>query len=86
MSGPDKRATALRYTGSGAPEVVATGAGALAERIVARAKEAGVPVREDDPLAHALAALDLGQEVPQELWTAVAEVLAWAYALDAGAR
>jgi flagellar biosynthesis protein len=86
MSGHDKRATALRYTGSGAPEVVATGAGALAERIVARAREAGVPVREDDPLAHALASLDLGQEVPEELWTAVAEVLAWAYALDAEAR
>jgi flagellar biosynthesis protein len=44
-----------------------------------------VPVREDDPLAHALASLDLGDQVPEELWTAVAEVLAWAYALDADA-
>ena len=86
MSGPDKRATALRYTGTGAPEVVATGAGALAERIVARAREAGVPVREDDPLAQALAGLDLGQEVPEELWIAVAETLAWAYSLDVDAR
>jgi flagellar biosynthesis protein len=41
-----------------------------------------VPVHEDDPLARALATLDLGQEVPEELWIAVAEVLAWAYALD----
>jgi flagellar biosynthesis protein len=86
MSEPEKRATALRYSGAGAPQVVATGSGALAERIVARAREAGVPVREDDPLAHALATLDLGQEVPEELWVAVAEVLAWAYALDADAR
>jgi flagellar biosynthesis protein len=77
-----KRATALRYVGSGAPQVVATGAGALAERIVSRARAAGVPVREDDPLAQALAGLDLGREVPEELWLAVAEVLAWAYALD----
>jgi flagellar biosynthesis protein len=81
-----KRATALRYHGAGAPEVVATGSGALAERIVARAKEAGVPVRSDDALAQALAGLDLGQEVPEELWLAVAEVLAWAYALDLDAR
>ena len=86
MSGPEKRATALRYSGSGAPEVVATGAGALAERIVERAREAGVPVRADDVLARALAGLDLGAEVPEELWLAVAEVLAWAYALDADAR
>lgn len=79
---PPRRATALRYSGTGAPEVVATGAGHLAERIVARAREAGVPVHEDDPLARALASLDLGTEVPEELWVAVAEVLAWAYALD----
>jgi flagellar biosynthesis protein len=81
---PPRRATALRYTGTGggAPEVVATGSGALAERIVARAREAGVPVRTDDALAAALAGLELGQEIPETLWLAVAEVLAWAYALD----
>jgi flagellar biosynthesis protein len=80
---PPRRATALRYSGTGAPQVVATGAGQVAERIIARAREAGVPVRDDDALAQALAGLDLGQEVPEELWVAVAEVLAWAYALDA---
>ena len=88
MPDPPRRATALRYTGAGAPQVVATGQGQLAERILERARAAGVPVREDDPLAQALASLDLGHEVPEELWIAVAEVLAWAYALDAeaGAR
>jgi flagellar biosynthesis protein len=86
MSGP-KRATALRYqSGATAPEVVATGTGALADRILARAEEAGVPVREDPALAAALSGLDLGQDVPQELWIAVAEVLAWAYALDHAGR
>lgn len=83
---PPRKATALRYTGSGAPEVVATGSGQLAERILARAREHGVPVREDPALAAALAGLDLGQEVPEELWIAVAEVLAWAYALDTAGR
>jgi flagellar biosynthesis protein len=81
-----RRATALRYEQGGhAPEVVATGAGLLAERIIAAAREAGVPVRHDPALAEALAALDLGDEVPPALWKAVAETLAWAYRLDAGA-
>jgi flagellar biosynthesis protein len=81
-----RRATALRYEpGSRAPEVVATGAGLVADRILAAAREAGVPVRHDPALTEALAALDLGDEVPPALWTAVAETLAWAYRLDAGA-
>jgi flagellar biosynthesis protein len=76
---------ALRYTGTGAPQVVAAGRGELAGRILARAREAGVPVHRDPELADSLARLALGQEVPEELWTAVAEVLAWAYALSDGA-
>jgi flagellar biosynthesis protein len=84
---PDERrpaeATALRYTGDGAPQVVAAGRGAVAERILERAREAGVPVHRDPDLADALATLALGQEVPEALWTAVAEVLAWAYSLTA---
>ena len=81
-----RRATALRYEqGRRAPEVVATGAGLVAERIIAAAREAGVPVRHDPALAEALAALELGAEVPEAMWTAVAETLAWAYRLDAQA-
>lgn len=82
MPDPPKRATALRYRGDGAPEVVATGTGRIAERILERAAENGVPVRDDPALAAALGGLDLGQEIPEELWKAVAEVLAWAYSLD----
>jgi flagellar biosynthesis protein len=78
----DKRVTALRYEGTGAPRVVASGRGHVAERILAAAQEAGVPVREDPELAAALSALALGQEVPEDLWLAVAEVLAWAYELE----
>jgi flagellar biosynthesis protein len=83
---PRRRATALRYEeGRDAPEVVATGAGLIADRILAAAHDAGVPVRHDPALAEALATLDLGDKVPPALWTAVAETLAWAYRLDAGA-
>jgi flagellar biosynthesis protein len=77
-----KRATALRWTGTGAPQVVAAGRGAVAEKILEQAQAAGVPVREDPGLADALAQLALGDEVPEAMWTAVAEVLAWAYGLD----
>ena len=80
-----KSAAALRYDGGeGAPTVVASGRGAIAERILAAAREAGVPVREDELLAQALAALDAGTEVPPELYQAVAEALVWAYRLSSG--
>ena len=78
-------AAALRYTGDGAPQVVAAGKGHLAATILARAHEAGVPVHRDPELASTLAQLSLGQEVPEAMWTAVAEVLAWAYGLQGGA-
>jgi flagellar biosynthesis protein len=77
-----RRVTALRYEGGGSPKVVASGQGHVAERILAAAQAAGVPVREDPKLAEALGGLALGQEVPEELWLAVAEVLAWAYGLE----
>jgi flagellar biosynthesis protein len=79
---PEDHVAALRYTGTGAPQVVAAGRGHVAATILARAREAGVPVHEDPQLASALAMLALGDEVPEELWTAVAEVLAWAYGLS----
>lgn len=81
-----QRATALRYTeGSDAPEVVATGRGEIARKILAAAEEAGVPVRKDPALVEALSKLDVGQAIPPELYVAVAEALAWAYRLDAKA-
>ena len=82
MPEPPLRAAALRYTGTGAPQVVAAGRGHVAETILGNARAAGVPVHEDPDLADALALLALGDEVPEALWTAVARVLAWAYELD----
>jgi flagellar biosynthesis protein len=81
-----RRASALRYEGVGAPKVVASGRGLIAERIVAAARDAGVAVREDAALAEALGGLDLDREIPEDLYAAVAETLAWAYALDLRAR
>jgi flagellar biosynthesis protein len=79
---PERDVTAaLRYTGTGAPRVVAAGRGHVAAAILETAREAGVPVHEDPELADALAQLALGDEVPEELWAAVAEVLAWAYSI-----
>ena len=87
MRMPDKprRASALRYEGTGAPKVTASGQGLIADRIVEVARENGIPVREDPALAEALASLELETEIPQDLYTAVAEAIAWAYTLDAKA-
>jgi flagellar biosynthesis protein len=88
MSPPDrKRATALNYgPAQNAPKVVATGQGVIAERILEIAAAAGVPIREDEALVNALTSLELGQEIPEDLFVAVAEALAWAYRLDRAAR
>ena len=82
---PDRTA-ALRYTGTGAPRVVAAGRGHVAARILERAREAGVPVHRDPELADALASMALVDEVPEELWAAVAEALAWAYSVSDAAN
>jgi flagellar biosynthesis protein len=81
-----RQATALNYErGDDAPRVIASGSGYIAEAIIAAAQEAGIPIRSDPALAQALSALDLGVEVPEALYRAVAEALAWAYRLDAKA-
>lgn len=85
--GRARHAAALRYEQGGkAPKVVAAGRAQIAERILEAARAAGVPIREDPALAQALAQLELGAEVPAELWQAVAETLVWALRLDRRAR
>jgi flagellar biosynthesis protein FlhB len=80
---PTHLACALRYDAAGgeeaAPTLVAKGHGALAERIVAAARQHGVPVVRDVPVARALVELEIGTEIPEALYEAVAEVLhaAW---------
>ena len=80
---PTHVAVALRYEpGKSAPRVVATGAGFIADRIRKAAAEHGVPMVRDIPLARALhASCTLGDEIPEELYTAVARVLVFVAAL-----
>lgn len=75
-------AVALHYDGTLAPRVVAKGRGELAERIVAKAREHAVPLYSDPQLARILATVPLGEEIPRELYVAVAEVIAFAYWLS----
>jgi flagellar biosynthesis protein len=72
-------AVALHYSGNGAPRVVAKGGGEVADRIIETAREHNVPLQEDAALATALARLELGREIPRELYVAVAHVLAFAW-------
>ena len=88
-AGPPRRrhAAALAYEANArAPKLVASGRDRIADRILEAAREAGVPIREDPALAQALSQLELGDEVPAELWQAVAETLVWALRLDRRAR
>jgi len=79
ITNPTHLAVALKYEGArmAAPKVVAKGAGHIAERIRQVAAEHGVPIIENKPLAQSLHKLvDLGKEIPSELYQAVAEILA----------
>ena len=85
---PRRRAVALSYQRGTmtAPQVVAEGQGAVAERIIELAQAQGVAIREDPDLVALLAQLDVGQSIPPELYAVVAEVLAWVYRLRQGKR
>ena len=77
------RAIALKYDESAtAPSVVAKGRGEIAEGILALAEKHDVPVREDGDLLQLLYACDLGDEIPVDLYEAVAELLAYLYELN----
>lgn len=82
-----KQVAALGYDQGvdGAPRLVARGSGHMADRILELAAEHGVPVTEDPTLVSILGAIDVGAEVPPDLYGVIAEVLAWAYRADADA-
>ena len=85
MSDPSKLAIALHYEkGSGAPVVVAKGKGTIGEKIVEIAKAHDIPIEENEVLAGALSKVELGEEIPPELYRVVAELLAFLYRLNAG--
>ena len=79
-----KTAVALAYDPNedGAPKVIASGKGALAEKIIEKAKESKIPVHEDDKLAETLSRLEIGEMIPPELYEVVAEILVFVDAMD----
>lgn len=78
----EKSATALKYDGKAAPKIIAKGHGALAEEILAVAKEHGVLIHEDEELTKLLAKMELGDSIPKELYLIIAELIAFSYVLQ----
>src|SRR5690606_10837798 len=76
------KAVALFYDGEHAPYVSAKGAGKVAEEIIAIAQEHGVPLCDNRSLVDLLVTLELGDEIPETLSTAVACIIAFAYQLQ----
>jgi len=71
----NRLAVALHYDKKGAPRVVAKGKGTIGEKIIEIAKENAIPIEENEVLAGALSNVELGEEIPAELYKGVAEVL-----------
>ena len=84
---PDVEVAALRYDAQEdhAPTLVARGKGHAAARILELAEQHDLPVRRDPTLVSILGALDVGAEIPPDLYGVIAEVLAWAYHTDQAA-
>ncbi|MFF2888057.1 EscU/YscU/HrcU family type III secretion system export apparatus switch protein [Paenibacillus sp. NPDC057967] len=85
---PMRKAVALKYEPGdrAAPVLVAKGHGLIADRILEKAKENGVPVQEDSSLVEVLSKLDVDQEIPPELYALVAEILTFVYQSDRRAK
>ena len=81
---PRRTAVALKYDAAtdNAPKVVAKGRGLVAEKIMALAREQGIPMREDPDLVQMLTHIDLDQEIPPSLYKVIAELLAFVYHLN----
>lgn len=79
-----KKAVALRYDppDDRAPRIIARGQGELALKIIELARNYNVPIHEDKTLVEALSLLDLGSEIPEELYQVVAEILSFVYRLE----
>ena len=82
----NKLAVALHYDKTGAPRVVAKGKGVIGARIVELAREHDIPIEENEVLAGALSHVEIGDEIPPELYKAVAEVLVFVLRLSGRIR
>jgi flagellar biosynthesis protein len=79
-------AVALHYDRTGAPRVVAKGRGSIGDKIIEVAKANNIPIEENEVLAGALSNVELGDEIPAELYKAVAEVLIFVLRLSGRIR
>ena len=88
MSGETKNqfAVALHYDKAGAPRVVAKGRGSIGAKIIEVARAHDIPIEENEVLAGALSNVELGDEIPAELYKAVAEVLIFVLRLSGRIR
>jgi len=88
VSTPSKNqlAVALHYDRTGAPRVIAKGRGSLGEKIIEIARANRIPIEENEVLAGALSHVELGDEIPAELYRAVAEVLVFVLRLSGRIR
>ncbi|MBQ1916834.1 MAG: EscU/YscU/HrcU family type III secretion system export apparatus switch protein [Lachnospiraceae bacterium] len=78
-----KTAVALSYeAGDEAPRILATGKGAVAERIIEEAKKSDVPFYKDSALADTLSKLQIGDAIPPELYEVVAQILVFVDKMD----
>lgn len=77
-----QKAVALYYDGKNAPHISAKGTGAVAEQIMEVAREHGVPLCDNPGLVDLLVTLELGDEIPENLYIAVAYIIAFAYQLE----
>lgn len=79
---PEQSAAALKYDGKNAPVIVAKGHGQLAADIISLAREHGVLIHEDAELTKVLSQLQLGEQIPRELYLIIAELIAFSYVLQ----
>jgi len=77
-----KKAVALQYEGYSTPRVTAKGEHLVADQILQLAREHNIPVYEDNSLVQALAQVELGEEIPELLYMAIAEIIAFIYQLE----
>lgn len=86
MKKPGKQilAAALQYEQDKdkAPKITAKGKGLIAERIIELARENGIPIQQDPGLVQILCKLDIDEEIPVELYRAIAELLAFVYSMN----
>lgn len=82
MNRNQNKAAALKYDGQNAPQLVAKGSGELADKIIELAKKHNIHVHQDPMLLEVLSNLELGDEIPEELYLAVAKIIAFAYFLQ----